>query len=266
MLRNIIFDLVPPVLLRPAQLIWRRAHGVGWYTFEGNWPKLSDVPSGPGRYDDDDLASEIARLGLPLLAAPARKRGDHQGRLILPIVVSQIAERPLTVLDFGGGACTGLRFIRAHIPDFNTSGFRYVLVETQAVCWALAGKVTYPGVTIGTEIPAAIDGDLVVNITSVIQYIDNYRSTLRRLAALKPSAIIISLTPFTNDPTFACCQCNMPHKRVASWVFNRAELVSIMAGLGFTVSFAVDYDVAFTHKNAPGPYVFGSMIFRPMGA
>ena len=80
---------------------------------------------------------------------------------------------------------------------------------------------------------------------------------------LSPKYFIVSQTPMTEGPTYARQQLNMPHKKLATWVFNRADFISEMKTLGYRITFMVDHDLPLTHKNAPGPSSIVSMVFRP---
>jgi len=69
------------------------------------------------------LACEISR----------RPLGDGPGLLLLPLLVAELLSRKgetLTVLDFGGGAASGLKQIFEHVPNPDLARLRYILVET----------------------------------------------------------------------------------------------------------------------------------------
>lgn len=258
-LRSLIRDVMPPVLFRVAQRISWRVQGVGTYTFEGCYPTLADVPKW-SQYSDAKLAAQAVERGLARFKKPQLPLDDHVGRTILPLVIS-LVPRPVTVIDFGGSICVGLCCIRAYSPALLDS-VSYVLVETPAICAALRGHLT--GITVTDGIPTQATGTVVVNASSSLQYIDDWRATLKRLAALKPQRFIVSNTPFTNGKTYARQQTNDPHQRLACWVFNRTEFASTMAQLGFYEDFAVEYDLPITHKDSPSESsVSGSIVFRP---
>ena len=69
-------------------------------------------------------------------------------------------------------------------------------------------------------------------------------------------------TPFGDTATYARQQLNIPHKRVANWVFNRRDFISALNDLGYRLVFCVDHDLPITHKNAPAPSVMASMVSR----
>ena len=141
MLRSLVTDLTPPIILRPAQTLWRRARGLGAHTFEGAYKTLADVPCGEGKYDDDALAESIASSLEKLRTPDPHPTFDGEGRSILPVIVGQICEPTTTVLDFGGGPCTGLRLIADHVPALDLSRFSYTLIETPALCRAIKRRI-----------------------------------------------------------------------------------------------------------------------------
>ena len=271
MLRSFVTDLTPPVILRPAQKLWRQARGLGAHTFEGSYHTLRDVPCGEGRYDDDALAEGIANSLEQLRTPDPHPTFDGEGRSILPVIVGQLRRPAITVLDFGGGACTGLRLIADHVPALDPSHFSYILVETSALCRAIKRRIdpilmerfkTRSFVEISDVIPSVGEGSVIVNASSVIQYITNWRSTVTNLAALSPDYFIVGLTPFTDAPTYARQQLNIPHRRVASWVFNRDEFLSAMGNLGYRPIFEADHDVPVTCARAPAKSVFSTIVFQ----
>jgi putative methyltransferase (TIGR04325 family) len=223
MLRSLITDLTPPIVLRPAQTLWRRARGLGAHTFEGCYQTLADVPCGEGRYDDDALAEGIAKSLEPMRTPDPHPTMDNEGRSILPFIVGQLRHRLIAVLDFGGGPCMGLRLIADHVPDLDVSKVSYALVETPALCRAIKRRIepillerfkTASFVKISDAIPSARQDIIIVNASSVLQYISDWRSTVAQLAALSLGYFIIGLTPFTDAPTYAQQQLNIPHRRI----------------------------------------------------
>jgi putative methyltransferase (TIGR04325 family) len=260
-LRDLVAGLVPPLLLWPARKLWRRAHGLGWHDFEGAWPTLADVPVTDRAGADDPLAQTIRTAWRENLktAGVASPAVDNTGKLILPLLASQFAG-PVTVLDFGGGPGVGLANILKH-ARLDSSCLSYVLVETPARCRAVRSEIEARSGTAVEEIPDTLPSPLIVHAGSSLQYVSDYQTTLSRLTALRPELFIASQTPMTDCPTYARQQLNAPHRKMATWVFNRAEFVAGMETRGFRLAFSVDHDLPLTHKNAPGPSVMASMVF-----
>jgi putative methyltransferase (TIGR04325 family) len=251
------------MIMRSVRKIWRVAHGLGWYNFYGSWPTLADVPATRGvDSDEDPWARAIAadwQVNLDKGGAPIC---DDTGRLILPVLASQFTG-PLTVLDFGGGAGIGLaNILKFARPDL--SRLSYVLVETPAMCRTVRRQIeAHSFGTVTGQIPHALPAPLIVNASSSIQYIADYQATLSSLARLAPEFFIISQTPLTGGPTCACQVLNTPHRKIASWVFNRGEFVDTLRSLGYRLTFSVDHDLPLTYGNASGPWAIASMIFVP---
>jgi putative methyltransferase (TIGR04325 family) len=309
MLRKLIGDLTPPILLRPLQRLYRRNRGdmspseptnlkqnpAGTQTmttmtgpdqpkseaelsttFVGHYPSFEDIPRDAHGYDVDDLAAKTASPFLQLLqnagSPKAKDRVDQTGRhLILPLVVSQFIEGPLTVIDVGGSGCLGLTQILESVPKVNRQTFRYINVDTAATCRFIREPVetilkskfgTSSFVTIADDIPEIpLNGPLIVNLASSLQYVWDYHALLSRLGRLAPEIFIVSFVPVSDHPTYACQQTIHGHL-TALRVFNRVELNAEMERLGFRLEFTVNHVIPVTFKDTPGPFVFASMVFR----
>jgi putative methyltransferase (TIGR04325 family) len=255
--RLLIVDLTPPVFLRLAQRLRRRLRGIGYHT---SVPGRSQSVAGVGDgYDDDKYVGLIVTN--TLRARKSEPNDDRSWYLILPSVVSQFLDESLTILDFGGGAATGLFCILDHVTGLDLAKLSYVLVETPAMCRAVRDRIVpvLPplAVKIVEDIPTSLAAPLIVNIGSSIQYISAYRETLARLAGLSPQLIIVSQTPMTDGPTSASQQLH-PYKKIAARIFNRSEFVAEMRSLGYACIFMVDHNV----PEENGPAFRASMIFR----
>ncbi len=263
--RSLIVDLTPPVLLRSVQKLWRRARGLGSHNFAGSWPILADVPVTRKADDDDPWAQTIGTAWRENLK-PGDIAGptiDDTGKLILPLLASQFTD-PLTVLDFGGGPGTGLANILRYARGVDLSRLSYVLVETPAMCRAVRSEIEARSGTAVEDIPDVLPSPLIVHAGSSLQYVSDYQATLSRLTALKPVFFIVSQTPVTDGSTYARQVLNTPHRKLATWVFNRSEFIAGIEVRGYRLTFSVDHDLPLTHKNAPGPSVMASMVFSPV--
>jgi putative methyltransferase (TIGR04325 family) len=298
MLRKLIGDLTPSILLRPLQRLYRRNHGdmsVSEPTnlnqngpgrpkseaelstlFEGHYRSFEDIPRDARGYNVDDLAAKTATPFLEWLknagSPKAKDRVDQTGRLlILPLVASQFAEGPLTVLDVGGSGCLGLAQILDNVPRLNLKTFRYINIDTPETCRFIREPAeailqskfgTSSFATISEDIPETISNTpLIVNVASSLQYVWDYHALLSRLGRLAPEIFIISFAPVSDHPTYACQQVIHGHL-TACRVFNRAELTAEMERLGFRLGFTVNHVISLAFKDTPGPFVFASMVFR----
>jgi putative methyltransferase (TIGR04325 family) len=263
MLRKAAAELLPPIVHRPLLNLWHSMRGIGAYTYEGAYQSLEAVPVTNHIHHDQQVGEGVAQVALRRLnAQPSSASSEDDGRWILPMLVSYFAGQRLTILDFGGGTLTGWDRIVGHLPNFEYSRLKYVLVETEAVARALQKAIIHPQFVIEDRVPVTLDAPLIVCASGVLQYISDYPDTLRRFAKLKPEYIIISLTPISDLPTYARMQCNNPHSRYGSLVLNRAEIVGILEDASYSLSFVMDHNYQTTHKNAPGPSRYTSMVFR----
>jgi putative methyltransferase (TIGR04325 family) len=237
---------------------------LGSHNFEGAWPTLADVPVTRNANDDDPWAQTIGAAWRENFKTDgdASPTVDATGKLILPLLASQFAG-PLTVLDFGGGPGTGLANILRYAHGIDLSRFSYVLVETPAMCRAVRSEIEARAGTAVENIPDVLPSPMIVHAGSSLQYISNYEVTLSRLTALRPAFFIVSQTPVSDCSTYARQVLNTPHRKLATWVFNRSEFIAGMEGRGYRLTFSVDHDLPLTHKNAPGPSVMASMVFSP---
>jgi putative methyltransferase (TIGR04325 family) len=278
MFRELIADLTPPILFRLLQRLHRRnrydAKQAPQAMFQGHYPSLESVPCGTGRYNDDELAALSAKPHLEGLqnAGIPKERIHRTGRhLLLPLAISQFVEGPITVLDVGGGGCLGLTEILDHVPNLNLTTFRYINVDTSAMCRFMREPVetilkskfgTSSFVTMTDEIPNSLDAPLIINAASSLEYVSDYRALLLRLGRLAPEVLILSFTPMSDRPTYACQQ-RLQNHLLACRVFNRTELISDMEHLGFRIGFTVDHALPpLTFKDTPGPFSLVSIMFR----
>jgi putative methyltransferase (TIGR04325 family) len=272
-------EVLPPVIYRLLLRIYLLGRGLGWYRFYGSYPTLADVPSDREGQNSDwyaaSAAKELESLNLELSHRPM---GDEAAQLILPFAVSHLlygGEGTVTVLDFGGGPAKGLKRILEHVPNLDLMRFRYVLVETSAMCKAVANhlaaiqKERLGGarfIEVEEAIPANLPHPLIVHANSSIQYIADYQAVLSRLLALAPDIFVVAHTPVSEAPTYAQQQLNNPHRKLARWIFNRGSLISEIERAGYRLVLTFDQDVPVTYKKAPGPLTDASMVFHRSAA
>ena len=114
LIRSVIADLTPQIILRPARKLWRVANGLGWYNFYGQWPTLADVPVTQENPGSDPWAQTIVAGWQQNLKTAAGATRDDTGKLILPC--SPLVCRPLDGPRFGGGTGIGLANIQVCLP------------------------------------------------------------------------------------------------------------------------------------------------------
>jgi putative methyltransferase (TIGR04325 family) len=148
---------------------------------------------GPG-YDDGDIADVIAYK--TSLAIDQRHLAPEQAInsiLALGIAAGEIADRPLKVLDFGGGC--GFHYFRV-APTIRIP-LRWAVVETSTMAERAAklAKGRFDVFTTIDEAAAALGRIDVVHASSAIQYVPNPLETLKSLAALRAPYFTLARLP-----------------------------------------------------------------------
>ncbi len=276
---KLIEDVLPPIIYRPLLRIYLLARGLRWHRFYGCYPTIADVPSDPDGQNSDWYAVSAAKHVENLKAELSRRpMGDNAGLLLLPLAVSQLlygGGATVTVLDFGGGPAKGLQAILEHVPNLDLTKFRYILVETPAMCRAVRDRLAaiqrerFGGATfieVEEAIPASVPRPLIVNARASLHYLPDYRAVLSQLLSLAPEIFIVAHTPVTDAPTYAQEQRNQPHRVIARWIINRTGLISEIEKSGYRLSLTFDHDLPITYKKSPGPISDASMVFHRLAA
>jgi putative methyltransferase (TIGR04325 family) len=276
---KLIEDVLPPVVYRLLLRIYLVARGLGWHRFYGCYPTLANVPSDAEGHNSEWYAARAAKQAKSLrFELSHRPMGDEAAQLVLPFTVCHWLNgggAPVNVLDFGGGAATGLKRISEHVPNLDPAKFRYILVETSAICQAIDNRLAeiqremdkdVSFVQVTDEIPARLPHPLIVHANSSLQYISDYRAVLSALLALAPEIFIVAHTPVSDAPTYAQQQLNNPHRKLARWIFNRRSLISEIEKAGYRLVLTFDQDVPVIYKKAPGPLNDATMVFHRSAA
>ena len=136
-------------------------------------------------YNDSDIADVIAyKTALPVDQRQFAPEQAINSILAVGLAAAEIRDRPLTVLDFGGGC--GFHYFR--VASTVRTSLRWAIVETTTMAQS-ASKLSQGRFQVFTEIAAAADAlgrvDLV-HASSSIQYVPDPLETLTRLIALRP--------------------------------------------------------------------------------
>lgn len=254
-LRRLIGEIAPPALSRAARRVWRRFHGLGWHVYNGSWPSFAEVPVSEGA-----TVAGASKWRVLNFSDTAGVHIDLAG-MLLPIIAATFSEQ-ITVLDFGGGFAAGLVSLRKYAP---LSRFSYVLVETPVVVRSLRMEIeAQPHCSISETIPGALPHPLIVNASSVIQFVSDYRAVLAQLTRLQPEFFIVARLTLTEGQTYARQVLEAPRHIFAQWVFNRADFIAEMRSFGYEQVFAADHDLPIDHGRSPGPSVLASLVFAPV--
>lgn len=159
---------------------------------------------------------------------------SHNTAMTLAYVVARSAPAAgaLSVLDFGGGLGHQHAIARSALPE---TEFDWHTRELPAVC--REGKRVSPLVTFH-ESDECLEGryDLVL-ASSSLQYAEDWRALLRRLARATDGSLFITRVPLVqSEPSFVVLQRAQVYgyaTEYLGWVFNRSELLdgAAVAGL-----------------------------------
>ncbi len=153
---------------------------------------------GPG-YHDSDIADVIAYK--TSLAIDHRQLAPEQAInsiLALGISAAEITDRPLKVLDFGGGC--GFHYFR--VTSAVRTPLHWAIVETPTMA-ERAAKVANGRFDVYTtidEASAALGRIDLVHASSAIQYVPDPLQTLKSLAALRARYLAIARLPLWGMP------------------------------------------------------------------
>lgn len=236
MLRKLLKDLAPPLLLR----MLRGMRG-GDLSFRGDfdtWDAAAaastgydsdailhatrdaalKVKEGKARFDRDGVAFEQVEFSFPAIAALLRTASTRSGQL--------------TVLDYGGSLGTGYRQFQAF--GATLARLRWNVVEQPRV--AAAGKELFESAELrffASLADALREGKPdVVLLSSVLQYLPDPYAVLDELAALQPESMVIDRTPCSESGRDQLCVQTVPASiypgSYPCWVFSRVKLESAL--------------------------------------
>ena len=163
--------------------------------------------------------------------------------------LGESGERPVRVLDFGGGMGIGFANV---IRSSAKSKLDYLVVDNEASC-ARGRQLLkdFPSVTFTTQLPEDSTPVDIMVLSGVLQFVENYDELLTILARFKPSLWLFTFLPAGDIPTFVSAQRNVPGSILPVWFFNATELVKRLEALGYNLRFKSALDRVFDMSNFP---------------
>jgi putative methyltransferase (TIGR04325 family) len=198
--------------------------------WEGVYARFDEVPAaGPGF--DGPVWTERSRAAVATLRnAP---RTFDEGFLAGVVARRLGATGAATVLDFGGGLGTGYVRLRGCLAG--PAGLHVAVVEREAVC--REGAALFDGdphVRFHSDLPADLRPD-VVHLGSSLQYVDDWRGLIARLAGYRASEIAFTDLTAGDIESFVTAQ-----RYFASTIpvrfFRLAEVVETLAAAGYRLA------------------------------
>jgi putative methyltransferase (TIGR04325 family) len=219
LLPPILVDLVRPAAPAPSKITW-----------SGVYPTRADVPAQRDSYEMELVDDMVGHTRAAYAGLPGAVPLWHETFVVVAGLLAS-RRRSITVIDYGGGVGSAFVQLIASLPrDIEV---RYTVVETPQVCDA--GRRLFrdePRIAFATELPAGATADLVY-ANGVLQYLDDYPSALRALAAIGAPQILFSRLYAWKGPRFATAQVNLPGRTFANWFFDVSEINEILAACGY---------------------------------
>lgn len=224
------------------------------YHWHGIHTCFADVGAAGAGFSDDawvkgarraaELAMEENRAGF----VPRAVQGDDA---LLPLLCSVLAQssRRLRILDFGGGAGASYAMLSGAIVS--SCSIEYTIVEVPNV--AHEGAAVFadnPAVRFCSEVPTdqAVD---IVFVSTALQYVDDWRLLLRKLAALQPRCWLFTKLSTGDVPTYIAAQLNVEGFRIPYRFINIDELLTSINETGYRLCFKCASTVLLNQDNYP---------------
>jgi len=207
--------------------------------FEGVYSTLGDVKE--SGYNSLDSLEKIYDQTLQRLSTYNNSKlpeSNLQSPIanLLPLVVALALEdkERISILDYGGGMGISYLNCLSALQGSNITNIDYHIVDLEDTIEY--GMKIYPedmAIHFHRDVPEALKDVDIVYIGSTLQYIDDYKVLIQRLAKLTPRYILLTDYFTSEAETFATAQVNMSGRRMAYWIFNLSEIVELVAQQGY---------------------------------
>jgi putative methyltransferase (TIGR04325 family) len=229
----------------------------GFEVWEGVYRSFAEAQaSGPG-FDGDvwrerSLKSALEAIAQAETGAPIEYSSRQRNALLPVIAATVLRERErVSILDFGGGLGTGFIVLAATVPEARARA-DYRIVEIDGICRAgralFAGK---PGPLFLDELPADGRFDLV-HAASAIQYVEDWRGIVQRLASYQATYLTFSDIFVGRFESFVTLQ-NYHGSRIRHWFLNLREFVGEVERTGYRLALKSDCSVKILDVHGPLP-------------
>ena len=224
----ILVQLIKPTLPNKPSPLKRN-------TFEGVYDRFDQIP-GLTHYDSKSSLEcleteihnklEIHEAGSSLPVAHVLSQTTN----LLPLLIASVNNKPIRVLDLGGGGGATYLDILESIQMSNVEYFVHDLPETMDMGRRIFSKLNYKKYDIRfVDDWSYIDTLDIVYLGSALQYLPDYQTTLLDLIKMKPKWFLLTDYFMGEYPTYATAQVNMRGRRMAFRVFQLAEIVTTLA-------------------------------------
>ena len=233
------------------------------FIWEGIYDQYRDVPSEGAGFESEEwisrtrqhTASALESLSLQANGVPCDIPSYHSLSSLTIALLRQHREQ-LRVLDFGGGM--GLAFanlLRTLGEGPPKPPIDYLVIDNERICQEGARLFAQiRSVQFRSTLPPDLGNVDIILLGSVLQFVEDYKGVLKRLAALKAPYWLFTFVPTGDIPTFASGQKNVKGSTIPVWFFNFDELREIMRLLGYQLIYKAPMDRQFDMRNFPASH------------
>ncbi len=258
-IKQIIKLLLPPLFLSLIRKTKEQN------TFEGIYKNFSEIPDLTA-YDSDSSVTDgfdevLLKLnkhqsGQFLSAAHDRSQITN----LLPLLFASASYRKFSVLDYGGGLgstyidclnSVNMNRVEYHIFDLpETMGMgRKLFPETASTSKKKSYKIDF------VDDISQIETFDIIYMGSVLQYLPDYSTVLLSLIKKNPQYFLITDNFMGDHTTFATAQVNMTRRRMAYWIFQLNEIVTLFEKNNYRLQYkSTNYQPFHHFNNFPGEY------------
>jgi len=228
--------------------------------WEGIYGHYCDVPVRPDNYDDEIQVKRHYEWTRAAMDKVRAGKVPYLWHRVLAVVAAMASSRTgsVRVLDFGGAVGSGYVHLLGTLPKHVAIDYRVVDLEKMCV----AGRQLFGAdarITFHTALPDDDRSPDIIYLNSVLQYVEDYRGLLTKLASIQADFILCTRLAAGDILTYATKQINLANKTLAYWFLNRSEVIGVLTGAGYSLVYEDLDDQEFNQNNFPEMYRIGRM-------
>lgn len=228
------------------------------FIWEGIYSEYRDVPAKGAGFDSEEWISRTRQATLGALESFSRQSNgipydipSYHSLFSLAVALLIQHRKRVRVLDFGGGMGMALANLLRSLGEPKPP-IDYLVVDNDRSCRDGARLFDQmPFVQFSSTLPGDLNYVDLILLSGVLQFVEDYKNILKRLAALNAPYWLLTFVPTGDIPTFASGQQNVPGSTIPVWFFNLDELLEIMRSLGYRMIFQAPLEREFDMSNFP---------------